>query len=187
MPGVVLFFLTAVLTIGGQYGRPIENPVVLIKTEMGDLTVEIFVGKAPKTAANFMNYVDAGLYDGTVFHRTVRLDNQEPEEVKIEVIQGGEVAADKSLPPILLERTIATGVYHVDGTISMARGGPNTATSSFFICLGDQPELDFGGKRNKDGEGFAAFGRVTAGMDVVRKIHAAPREGQTLKPPVKIL
>jgi peptidyl-prolyl cis-trans isomerase A (cyclophilin A) len=76
---------------------------------------------------------------------------------------------------------------HKDGTISMARDGPDTATSDFFICLGDQPELDFGGKRNPDGQGFAAFGRVVNGMDVVRKIQAAPAEGQALKPPVKVL
>jgi peptidyl-prolyl cis-trans isomerase A (cyclophilin A) len=187
MASVVLFLLAAALALPGQVGRPIENPIVLLRTEMGDVAIEVYADKAPRTAANFMKYVDAGLYDGTMFHRTVTLDNQGPDEVKIEVIQGGSVAGAKSFPPIRLERTIATGVSHLDGTISMARGGPDTATSSFFICLGNQPALDFGGKRNKDGEGFAAFGRVTSGMDVVRKIHRAPRDGQTLKPPVKIV
>jgi len=184
---VIPFLLAAAVSLSGQYGQPIKNPKVLIKTEMGDITVEVFADKAPSTSANFMGYVDAGRYDDSTFHRTVTLDNQGPEEVKIEVIQGGALADDKSFPPIRLERTIATGVLHVDGAISMARGGPDTATASFFICLNDQPDLDFGGKRNKDGEGFAAFGRVIAGMDVVRKIHQAQREGQLLKPPVKII
>jgi peptidyl-prolyl cis-trans isomerase A (cyclophilin A) len=75
----------------------------------------------------------------------------------------------------------------VDGAISMARMKPGTATSSFFICIGDQPELDYGGNRNPDGEGFAAFGRVTEGMDVVRKIHKQPCEGQRLEPTIEIL
>src|SRR5205807_9659234 len=91
------------------------------------------------------------------------------------------------LAPVKLERTNKTGLSHKDGTISMARDEPDTATFEFFLCLGDQPELDFGGKRNPDGQGFAAFGRVVKGMDVVKKIQAAPAEGQTLMPPAKIL
>jgi peptidyl-prolyl cis-trans isomerase A (cyclophilin A) len=90
-------------------------------------------------------------------------------------------------PPIKLERTRDTGLAHKDGTISMARDGPDTATSDFFVCIGDQPELDFGGKRNPDGQGFAAFGKVVKGMEVVKKIQAAPAEEQALKPPVKII
>src|SRR5438132_12903893 len=90
------------------------------------------------------------------------------------------------LPPIRLERTRDTGLRHKDGTISMARDGPDTATADFFLCLGDQPELDFGGKRNPDGQGFAAFGQVVRGIDVVRKIQQAPSDGQKLTPPVRI-
>ena len=168
-------------------GFAVQNPKVLIKTEMGDITVEIYSDKAPGTAANFLKYVDAKLYDDTTFHRTVTLENQRPEEVKIEVIQGGQVSGAKSFPAIPLERTNATGLKHEDGTISMARGGPDSATSSFFFCINPQPALDFGGARNKDGQGFAAFGKVVGGTDVVRKIHQAPHEGQTLKPPVKVL
>jgi len=162
-------------------------PKVTIKTVLGDITVEIESAKAPITAANFLKYVDAGNYNGSVFHRTVTLANQKPEEVKIEVIQGGYFESEESLPPIPLERTSLTSIRHTDGAISMARSGPDTATSSFFICIGSQPELDFGGKRNKDGQGFAAFGRVVAGMAVVRKIQESPCEGQTLKPAIKIL
>ena len=109
--------------------------------------------------------------------------------MKIEVIQAG-INPDKEkdeFKPIKLERTKDTGLKHKDGTISMARDGPDTATSDFFICIGDQPELDFGGKRNPDGQGFAAFGQVVKGMDVVKKIQKSTAEKQMLKPPVKII
>lgn len=165
-----------------------HNPQVIIRTERGDITVEVYADKAPITAANFLAYVDAGLYEGTVFHRTVTLASPRNRPVRIEVIQGGQVSGGKSLPPIALERTNITGVTHVDGALSMARSGPDTATSSFFICVGDQPELDFGGKRNADGQGFAAFGKVVAGMDVVRAIHASPvNDSEALTPPIRIL
>ncbi len=162
----------------------------LIQTELGEIEVEIETERAPITAENFLKYVDAGHYDGGRFHRTVKLhpDNQPNNQIKIEVIQAG-VNPEKEkqgFPPIKLERTNLTGLKHRDGTVSMARLGPDTATSDFFICVGDQPELDFGGKRNPDGQGFAAFGRVVKGMEVVKKIHQAPVEAQRLAPPIKI-
>jgi peptidyl-prolyl cis-trans isomerase A (cyclophilin A) len=161
---------------------------VLIRTERGDIEVELDAAHAPVTAANFLRYMDGGAYDGGRFHRTVTPDNQPDSPVKIEVIQGGVGPNPEKVdsPPIPLERTNQTGLRHLDGTISMARDGPDTATSDFFICVGDQPELDFGGRRNPDGQGFAAFGRVVRGMDVVRRIQASPAEGQTLTPPVAI-
>ncbi len=172
------------LTSGG-------NPKVLIGTSLGDIEVEVFQGKAPITSENFLRYVDDGLYDGTTFFRTVTMENQPNSEVKIEVIQGGTVPKDRAYPstypPIEHETTEKTGLKHVDSAISMARMKPGTATSSFFICIGDQPELDYGGNRNPDGQGFAAFGRVTGGMDVVGKIHKQPFEGQRLEPPIEIL
>lgn len=162
---------------------------VLLKTALGDIEIEVDTGRAAATAANFLRYVDAGRYDSGRFHRTVKPDNQPDKKVKIEVIQGG-VAAEfqkQDWAPIALERTSVTGLRHTDGTISMARDGPDTATSDFFICIGNQPELDFGGARNPDGQGFAAFGRVVRGMDVVRKIQQAPAEAQRLTPPVRIV
>ena len=168
-------------------GIAAQNPKVLLRTELGEIALEVCLDRAPVTAANFLKYVDAGRYDGSVFHRTVTLDNQPNNTVKIEVVQGGQLAAALSFPAIRLERTSVTGIKHLDGVVSMARSGPDTAASSFFICINDQPELDFGGKRNADGQGFAAFGRVAAGMDVVRRIQKQPAEGQTLKPPIKIL
>ncbi|MCU0243173.1 MAG: peptidylprolyl isomerase [Acidobacteria bacterium] len=163
------------------------NPRVVVATEKGDIVVEIDLARAPVTAANFLRYVDAGLYDGSTFHRTVTLANQPGNAVKIEVIQGGQLDEDREFPPIAHETTRTTGLRHLDGTISMARSAPGTATSSFFFCVGGQPELDFGGRRNPDGQGFAAFGRVVSGADVVRAIQALPAEGQALTPPVRIL
>jgi peptidyl-prolyl cis-trans isomerase A (cyclophilin A) len=169
--------------------EPAAKPVrVIIATDLGDIEVELEPAKAPVTVANFLKYVDAKRYDGGRFHRTVTPGNQPDNKIKIEVIQGG-VPPDKAsadFPPIKLERTKDTGIKHRNGTISMARDGPDTATSDFFLCLGDQPELDFGGKRNPDGQGFAAFGRVVNGMDVVKKIQQSKADAQTLTPPVII-
>jgi peptidyl-prolyl cis-trans isomerase A (cyclophilin A) len=116
------------------------------------------------------------------------MDNQPRDSVKIEVIQGGarRDSTRARFPAIELERTSTTGLKHLDGTLSMARGGPNTATSDFFICVGPQPALDFAGNRNLDGQGFAAFGRVLTGMEVVKAIQQAPVNAQSLTPPVAI-
>jgi peptidyl-prolyl cis-trans isomerase A (cyclophilin A) len=169
---------------------PSASPVpVVLRTPLGEIELLVDAGHAPVTAANFLRYVDAGHYDGGRFHRTVRLDNQPQNRVKIEVVQAG-VGPEREgdgFPAIPLERTTATGLRHRDGTVSMARDGPDTAISDFFICLGDQPSLDHGGARNPDGQGFAAFGRVVRGMEVVRRIQAAPADGQSLTPPVPIL
>jgi peptidyl-prolyl cis-trans isomerase A (cyclophilin A) len=179
---------------GGQAQSPVR---VRVQTELGDIVVEVDTAKAPNTAANFLRYVDAGHYDGGTWHRTVKMDNQPESTIKIEVIQAGVNPdfAKSGFPPIPLERTNATGLLHKDGVISMARGAPDSATSGWFICINDQPSLDFGGQRNPDGQGFAAFGRVVSGMDVVRKIQAAPSsadrktntEAQRLTPPIKII
>lgn len=187
---LALITLAASTTKADDSPQPENKPVrVLIQTDKGDIELELDTAKAPVTVANFLRYLDGKFYDGGRFHRTVRSDNQPDNKVKIEVVQAGvnpERLKDE-FPPIKLERTRDTGLKHKDGTISMARDGPDTATSDFFFCIGDQPELDFGGKRNPDGQGFAAFGRVVKGMDVVKKIQASKAEGQTLKPAVKIL
>jgi peptidyl-prolyl cis-trans isomerase A (cyclophilin A) len=162
---------------------------VIIQTEIGELELALDARNAPVTTANFLRYVDGGFYNGGRFHRTVTPVNQPNNQIKIEVIQAGTNPARSSegFPPIQLERTNKTGIRHLDGTISMGRLGPDTATSDFFICLGDQPSLDFGGLRNPDGQGFAAFGRVMRGMDLVRKIQKLPADGQNLTPPIKII
>ena len=159
---------------------------VLFETGLGEIVIEVDAVHAPNTAENFLRYLDAGFYSGGVIHRTVTMQNQPQNKIKIEVIQGGKRPDAQDFPPILLERTSKTGLKHKDGALSMARSGVDSATSDFFICLGDQPELDFGGQRNADGQGFAVFGRVVKGMDVLRRIQSAPAEGQKLVPPVGI-
>jgi len=163
---------------------------VLIDTDAGPITVEINENAAPVTAANFMQYVQDARYDGGAFYRVVTMQNQPTSPVKIEVIQGGvDGDSTKMLPPIAHETNDKTGLKHLDGTISMARGTPGSAASEFFFCIGPQPDLDFGGMRNPDGQGFAAFGTVVEGMDVVRKIQQMPADSappQRLKTVVRI-
>jgi len=187
----------ALLTIGASVADPVG---VELKTSVGDIRFELYPDKAPRTAANFLKYIDGGHFEGGSFYRVVRLDNQAQNNVKIEVIQGGLSGKSDaaSFDPIPLERTKETGLRHVDGALSMARAGPDTATSEFFVCVNDQPSLDFGGKRNPDGQGFAVFGRVIEGMDVVRRIQSMETDtpdpdnlkytsGQTLESPVRFL
>jgi Xaa-Pro aminopeptidase len=152
-------------------------PVRLV-TPFGDIDVALDAERAPITTANFLKYVDRGLYDGGRFHRTTRPDTYHPilpNRPPFLIIQGGiRPGVRAGIPPIPLERTSATGIHHGPGVISMARSGPDTATSDFFITLDDQPSLDFGAKRFDDGQGAAAFGHVTAGLDVVRTINEQP-------------
>lgn len=169
---------------------------ILIETTLGNIELELYTQQAPITTANFLRYIDEERYQGATFYRAVRLDNQSQSPIKIEVIQGG-LGMDphpSKLPPIPQETTLRTGLKHRDGVLSMARIEPDSAHSEFFICIGDQPELDFGGKRNPDGNGFAAFGQVTEGMDVVRAIQQQPTggnqppiQGQVLMAPISIL
>jgi peptidyl-prolyl cis-trans isomerase A (cyclophilin A) len=182
---IILIFLGIQLKIAGQEA---QSPAgVIIRTELGDINIKIDLDRAPATSQNFLRYIDSGLYKNSCFYRVVRMDNQPMNKIKIEVIQGGRFEdEDNGFEPVLHETTEMTGIKHTDGIISMARLEPGTATSEFFICIGDQPELDFGGKRNPDGQGFAAFGRVTGGMDVVRKIHTISAPDQYLDKPVKI-
>lgn len=162
---------------------------IRIETSIGVIDAELDSAHAPITVANFLRYIDAKLFDQGSFFRVVRPDNQPNDSIRIEVIQGG-IAKEKranGFPAIPLERTSVTSLRHVDGTLSMARGGPDSATDQFFITFGPQPELDFGGRRNKDGQGFAAFGRVTSGLDVARAIQRGEANAQALVSPVTII
>jgi len=166
---------------------------VRLETSFGSIVLAIDTAHAPVTAANFLKYVDGGFYDGGRFHRATRPDNYTPappNRPMMEIIQGGINPERRAaaFPPIPLERTSLTGLKHVRGVVSMARGtGADTATSDIFILLDDQPSLDFGGQRFDDGQGGAAFGRVISGMDVVRRIQQQPVQGQNLTPPVPII
>jgi cyclophilin family peptidyl-prolyl cis-trans isomerase len=165
-----------------------EKPRVRIETALGQIELELDAKAAPITSSNFLRYVAQRLYNEGSFFRTVTAENQPDEPVKIAVIQaaGDPARTNEFLLSIPLERTSDTGLRHLDGTISMARDGPGTAQDNFFICIGDQPELDSGGKRKPDGQGFAAFGKVIKGMEIVRRIHQSPAEGQRLRPPIPI-
>jgi peptidyl-prolyl cis-trans isomerase A (cyclophilin A) len=157
--------------------------------------METDVARAPVTAANFLRYVDGKFYDGGMINRAVRPDNTVRHDVEVQVIQfqADPAREGEMFPPIPMQRTSATGLRNVNGALSMARLGPDTGQASFSIVIGDQPEMDFGGKRNPDGQGFAVFGRVVDGWDVVKKIHQAhtgrtgPYQTETLEPPIKIL
>lgn len=184
MRRIFLFALVVSLCLGCAK----TNPKLVFETETGNIIVELYPDKAPITVANFLKYVSENRLDDATFYRTVTLDNQPDNDVRIEVVQGGlyEDYHPNYLDPIEHESTNQTGILHKDGVISMARNEPGTATCEFFICVGDQPSLDYGGNRNSDGEGFAAFGKVIDGMDVVHLIHQSPAEGQWLQPRIQI-
>ena len=128
-----------------------------IQTSMGTIRIELCPEQAPVTVTNFLRYVDAGLYDGTSFYRVCTPENEKERMVQIQVIQGGDVAESKQFAPIRMETTQMTGLRHRNGTLSMARDTPNSATSSFFICIGYQPELDFTGKTKSRRAGLCCF------------------------------
>ena len=161
---------------------------ISMETELGSIQMVLYPDRAPITVSNFLKYVDENRYKDFHFYRVVHMENQPDNDVKIEVIQGG-LGFDKhpmELPTILHETTDKTGIRHLNGTLSMARLEPGTASSEIFICINDQPELDFGGKRNPDEQGFAVFGKVISGMDVVRKLQLLPETNQILDKVVKV-
>jgi peptidyl-prolyl cis-trans isomerase A (cyclophilin A) len=168
-----------------------KNPHILIRTRTGDIEVELYPGQAPKSVAAFLSYVDSGLYKNSSFYRVLNEENQPSGSLPSELIQGGiwrshhKVAV--SMPGIPHEPTNRTHILHKDGVISLARTTPGTASTEFFICVGDQPGFDYGGENNPDGQGYAAFGKVVKGMDVVKDIYSSPEEDQSFDPPVTIL
>ena len=191
----VQFRRAASATPAARPSTPLQPGEVAVdlETPFGTIVIAIDTVRAPITAQNFLKYVDGGFYDSGRFHRATRQDNYTPappNRPMMELIQGGinPERRAQAFPAIPLERTSVTGLKHVAGTVSMARGtAADTATSDFFILLDDQPSLDFGGKRFDDGQGGAAFGRVVSGLDVVRKVQQQPVTGQNLTPPVPII
>jgi peptidyl-prolyl cis-trans isomerase A (cyclophilin A) len=182
-------FLQIVVAVGVL--QPAPGIVVRVETALGNIDIAVDTAHAPITAANFLRYVDDKLYDGGQFHRATRPDNyvpKLPDRPPMQIIQAGINPAKRPFAPIPLERTTTTGLKHVSGTVSMARGErADSATSDFFICVDDEPSLDFGSKRYPDGQGFAPFGRVVKGMEVVRRIQHQPVKMQALDPPITIV
>lgn len=169
--------------------KNLSNPTVTIRTEVGEIKVELYQDKAPITVNNFLEYVEKNMFDNGEFYRVVHKNNQPNNKILIDVIQGG-ISWDENLPrlkSISHESTNKTKILHKKGVISMARNEPGTASSEFFICLKDEPELDYGGMRNSDGKGFAAFGKIIEGMSIVEQINQMPDSNQMLILPVKIL
>ena len=185
--------LVALTLVGTASALSAQKAVqVRIVTDSGTIVVALEPAKAPITVANFLRYTDEHRYDGGSFYRAVTPTNQLPaaQQPQIEVIQGGiDADSAKRLPAITHETNERSGIKHTDGVISMARGAPGSASSEFFFVINDQPALDFGGKRNPDGQGFAAFGKVVSGMDVVRRIQrmsSEPRPPQRMTTVVRI-
>ncbi|MDB5871328.1 MAG: peptidylprolyl isomerase [Ramlibacter sp.] len=181
----------AAAALGGGKAPAAGAPILTrVETALGSFVIAVDPTVAPRTVANYLAYVDGGLLDRSSVYRIVTLANQPPDtRYKIEVVQWGiNLQDDKAspFPPIPHESTRDTGLLHLDGTVSMARSAPGTAAGEFFICVGDQPELDYGGLRNPDGQGFAAFGRVTQGREVVRALHAQGKAQQFLDKPIPI-
>lgn len=166
---------------------------VKLTTEVGDIFIDLYPDRAPITVANWLRYIDNKRYDNSTFYRA----SHPPGNTDYGVIQGGlENNPAKVFPPIKLEPTSVTGLKHLDGSISMGRLAPNSATSDYFICIGDSPYLDSDPTKPGDNAGYATFGRVVEGMDVVKKILASPTsptlgtgamKGQMLSPRIKLM
>lgn len=180
----------AVAALGSRAALAATPVLTRVETALGSFIIAVDPQVAPRTVSNYLAYVDGKFLDGGSVYRIVTLANQTPETVhKIEVIQWGMKLDDGKAPPyppIAHETTRETGLKHLDGVVSMARSTPGSAAGEFFICIGDQPELDFGGRRNPDGQGFAAFGRVAQGMEVVRAIHRLGKPQQFLEQPIPV-
>lgn len=166
-----------------------KDPHVLIETKFGDIELELYPGKAPKTVAAFLANIDAGIYKNGSFYRVLKADDM-PTDFNTGIIQGGTWQSvdqqENPLHGIPHESTKQTGLSHIDGIISMARKDTGSASTEFFICIGDQSSLDFGRKGNPDGQGYAAFGKVFQGMNIVRKIQAQKSSGENFIEKIEI-
>jgi peptidyl-prolyl cis-trans isomerase A (cyclophilin A) len=165
-------------------------PRVLVETALGAFTVVVHVDKAPLSAATFLAFVRSGHLDGSSVFRILNDRNQPEDEHKIHTVQWGWYERkDNSLPGNrpAHEPTSVTGLRHLRGTMSMARRASGIPGSEYFIILRDEPELDFGGRRNPDGQGFAAFAQIVDGFDTLERLHACGEDGQFLKKPVPVV
>ena len=191
MKNFLFFILMAGFIFTGCANDNFKSPTIEIETSFGDIYVELYPDKAPKTVAGFLNFVDSGYFKNTSFYRVMKKDDQPSNAFKAQLIQGGLWKTDfkkqESIHGIPHETTQQTGILHKRGTISLARNEPGTASTEFFICLADQPVYDYGGKAADDGQGFAAFGEVVKGMKVVTDIQNQPDTSTTFLRPIKII
>lgn len=168
-----------------------DPSVVTIQTKFGDIEIQLFPEKAPKTVAAFLSFIDSGYYKNSSFYRVLKEENQPMGGDRPQIIQGGIYKSNYPLAikikGIPHESTLESRLAHTNGTISLARTTAGSATTEFFICIGDQPSFNYGGSSNPDKLGYAAFGRVIKGMEVVRNIHGQPENGEAFDPPVTII
>lgn len=183
-------YLLFILLFAACSNPKYKNPHIEIQTRLGNIEIEVYPDQAPVTVAAFLSYIDSGFYSKTSFYRVLNVDNQPSNAPKAELIQGGLYRSKKrnadSIRGIPHETTQKTKILHKEGVISLARLEPGSASTEFFICIGDQPGLDYGGENNPDGQGYAAFGKVVKGMDVIRRIYSQPEEDQYFSPRVDI-
>lgn len=185
---IVLLF--TLLSLFSCKEKNTTTPHIEIKTDKGDIEIELYPLQAPKTVAAFLSYVDSGFYTNTSFYRVLNNENQPSNASKTELIQGGMWRTRNKeamrIPGVPHETTEQTKILHTDGVISLARREPGTGTTEFFICIGKQPGLDYGGENIEDKQGYATFGKVVKGMDIVRKIYRQNEDEQYFDPPVSI-
>lgn len=190
MRNIIIILLSTTLFFPSCKQKDTGNPHIEIQTEKGDIEIELYPLQAPKTVAAFLSYVDSGFYNNSHFYRVLNDENQPSNAPKTELIQGGIWKSNNkkagSIPGIPHENTRQTRILHTDGVISLARLAPGTAGTEFFICIGKQPGLDYGGENVADKQGYATFGRVVKGMDVARKIYSQNETDQYFDPPVAI-
>lgn len=165
------------------------SPHILIETSYGDVEAELYPDKAPVTVAAFLSYVDSGFYKHSTFYRVLKREDLSAD-FNNGMIQGGIWQSNNSLlnrlQGIRHESTAQTNLSHTSGTLSLARTGEGTARTEFFICIGDQTQFDSGRRSVADGLGYAAFGKVVTGMEVVRKIQSLPSTGENFDRKIEI-
>jgi peptidyl-prolyl cis-trans isomerase A (cyclophilin A) len=188
-PIVIILLL---ITHGCKQPEKYDHPTIDIQTYYGDIIVELYPEKAPKTVAGFLSFVDSGYFKNTSFYRVLKKEDQSMNATKTQLIQGGlwqsKIKLLQSLPGIPLETTKQTGILHEEGVISLARGvEANSGNTEFFICLDDEPDYDYGGDASPDKKGYTTFGKVIRGMKFVKQIHGQPDYETNFNPPIKII
>lgn len=190
MKKVIQISVAILLLISCKQKQSNTNPHIEVQTDKGNFEIELYPVQAPKTVAAFLSYIDSGYYNNSSFYRVLNNDNQPSNAAKTELIQGGiwrtKNRTAMNIPGIPHESTKQTGILHTDGVLSLARREPGTGTTEFFICIGKQPGLDYGGENVEDKQGYATFGKVVKGMDTVRKIYRQNENDEYFDPPIAI-
>ena len=174
-----LFFGNVCLVLTACGPKVDLSPNVILETDMGTIEIETYLEKAPASAGDFLNYVDQGFYNGEGFYRVVHAET-DPLNMGMSLIQGGRLDTETKSAFITHEPTSETGLRNDSAMVSIARNEPGTGSAAyFFINIGNNNFLDEGGERNPDGAGYATFGKVVKGMNVVKAIQAGEAKGPT--------